>query len=699
MSRRAHSPLPPPREPRGPMYDAGRDRGGGGGPPPGGPPPRRRGRDESPPPVWRGERGRGSPPYGPPKRSRRDDEFYDRYDRSPPPPPHRGRYNERDEYYHGGGGGGPRGGYDPYPGQPPPPPREQKGPLPFRQFLNTLTDDVSPEEAQRAYDAYLLDAFGDQAEAEWHKTRKSAAVRERFHPAAFEERLARRRADAAEAAAAFASDLENGHLDAGAEGFNQGAYDLELFASAPPPEAPGGAGERGGGGERPRPPAPPPPPPAPALLWRPERAAADFKAAARLAAVLDAEKGVARNPLLPEVPTPMDADKADEPAAPDAAAAAAAASDGGAAPDGAAAAAAPASAALEARLAAVDAAAPPAPEEGDAEGLDGLLGRLDVLLTWLWRVHGVDYYGGRELLRDDEWGRRLAAARSLRGPRPEEGEELEEGRAKKDAERLASAVDERWAARIRDGDPVLRGCMREEIERRVEKWIDDQIFQQTDSKWGNLISQKFFLEKKFVVKHIKNKQADAVERARAAVRILEVIAKERFLEVRGAELRQQQQERAAARAAAPPRGGDEWGGAGGGGGPPGGEWGGGGGAAGWLAAARHGSGGIPVVDPSMLMGGMGGMGAPVIIPIGGMPPMVGGVPPILPLGGSMLPGGIIPLAGLGGGGDLGGRGGGGRGGRGRGGGRGGGGGAPRGAYFDLDAPSNNRDVLDYSDLL
>lgn len=72
MSRRAHSPLPPPREPRGPMYDPGRERGG---PPPG--PPRRRGREESPPPMWR---GRGSPPpYGPPKRSRRgDDDYYDR---------------------------------------------------------------------------------------------------------------------------------------------------------------------------------------------------------------------------------------------------------------------------------------------------------------------------------------------------------------------------------------------------------------------------------------------------------------------------------------------------------------------------------------------------------------------------------------------------------------------------------------------
>ena len=75
---------------------------------------------------------------------------------------------------------------------------------------------------------------------------------------------------------------------------------------------------------------------------------------------------------------------------------------------------------------------------------------------------------------------------------------------------------------------------------------------------------------------------------------------------------------------------------------------------------------------------------------------------MIPLGGAGA-GAVIPLAagapfgGGGGGGRGGGRGRGGRGGRG--GGRGGGavGGGPR-QYFDLDAPRNMRDFLDYSDL-
>jgi hypothetical protein len=70
--------------------------------------------------------------------------------------------------------------------------------------------------------------------------------------------------------------------------------------------------------------------------------------------------------------------------------------------------------------------------EGDAGSVEGeealqeRLGQLDLLLTWLWKVHGVDYYGGRELLLEADYVDRAAAARTVRGPRPEEGEEQDE---------------------------------------------------------------------------------------------------------------------------------------------------------------------------------------------------------------------------------------------------------------------------------
>lgn len=81
------------------------------------------------------------------------------------------------------------------------------------------------------------------------------------------------------------------------------------------------------------------------------------------------------------------------------------------------------SAVLAAVLAAVEAEEVSCEE--DAALLDRL-GQLDLLLTWLWRVHGIDYYAGKELLQEAEYEARLDRARTIRGPRPEEGEEQDE---------------------------------------------------------------------------------------------------------------------------------------------------------------------------------------------------------------------------------------------------------------------------------
>lgn len=80
-------------------------------------------------------------------------------------------------------------------------------------------------------------------------------------------------------------------------------------------------------------------------------------------------------------------------------------------------------AALKAVLAEVEA------EEVSCEGEEQLvlrLGQLDQLLTWLWRVHGIDYYSGKELLLEVDYISRGSTFRTIRGPRPEEGEEQDE---------------------------------------------------------------------------------------------------------------------------------------------------------------------------------------------------------------------------------------------------------------------------------
>lgn len=62
----------------------------------------------------------------------------------------------------------------------------------------------------------------------------------------------------------------------------------------------------------------------------------------------------------------------------------------------------------------------------DEDSLLLRLNQLDLLLTWLWRVHGIDYYGGKELLLEAEYLDRGRMSRTVRGQRPEEGEEQDE---------------------------------------------------------------------------------------------------------------------------------------------------------------------------------------------------------------------------------------------------------------------------------
>lgn len=64
-------------------------------------------------------------------------------------------------------------------------------------------------------------------------------------------------------------------------------------------------------------------------------------------------------------------------------------------------------------------------EDAVPEGFDEQVKLLDINLLYLWRVHGVDYYAGLELAEPSEWGVHLVQPRTLRGPRPEEGEEAD----------------------------------------------------------------------------------------------------------------------------------------------------------------------------------------------------------------------------------------------------------------------------------
>jgi hypothetical protein len=238
-------------------------------------------------------------------------------------------------------------------------------------------------------------------------------------------------------------------------------------------------------------------------------------------------------------------------------------------------------------------------------------------------------------------------------------------------------VDARWRARLARGDPLAERAAAPRVAAALDAWVEAQVIRHAADKWGSTLSAKLFLEKRFVLKHVRSKHGERLEAERA--RVLDEIFFESF-----------RSEEEGRRGGGGGRGrgrGERLRGRGGRGGRNG-------------PMMQHG-GGAPMmvmVDPAMLAG-MGG---------GGMLPMSGGMVGGAPM---LVQGGMAGMAGIAGvpmmvaapmmvGGGRGGGGGfrgGGRGG-GRGGPPGGRGAGASGGYFDLDAPRNNRAVLDYGDL-
>ena len=64
----------------------------------------------------------------------------------------------------------------------------------------------------------------------------------------------------------------------------------------------------------------------------------------------------------------------------------------------------------------------PAPEEAP-KTFEEQLGHLDLQLTYLWRVHGVDYYAGIEHAEPESYDACAGSRRRLRCTRPEDGEQ------------------------------------------------------------------------------------------------------------------------------------------------------------------------------------------------------------------------------------------------------------------------------------
>ena len=557
--------------------------------------------------------------------------------------------------------------------------------------MGKLDDSITPEGAKFQYDRYLAEFYGNQARAEFEQRKGDYALRKQFDPREIIVIVEAR--DAAAQAAAIKFNEEGGSGDSN--------------ASAAVETEPPGPRALAAGGDAPAEAAEPVVAPAhkasPVSLEEPVLAA-DLALARKLTRKLDAEKGIKDNSLASPLSAPL---------------------------------ASPAKGREDAAV--ISTISMPSVEERQVEQdavdskADGEMSHeerthaLDALLKYLWVVHGVDYYGGKEFGGLDDPQR--ANARRTTRPEPPTAAETAAAAAaanggtatgeKEEKEGLAVAegdgdetaaeggaevaiaepskkeettgagedaaatttttttvtapaapalvisdkahriyegrVVRRWRIRIDRGDPLLRLLQKDRMEREITEFIDRQVVKHDDQKWGNKLSTKLFVARDFVHKHIRNKHAHVLDAERE--RIMDIIFYDNYRHAREEENKRQNEN-----------------------GGRGGRGGGFGGRGGRGRGGMHHGGAPPMMmmDPSMMMG------APIIVPTAGgmiMAPM------------EMMMG---ASGGRGGGGR--GRGGGGRGGRG--GGRGFGQGPVVGGpnYFDLDAPKNNRAVLDYGDL-
>ncbi|CAL6413844.1 unnamed protein product [Bathycoccus prasinos] len=156
---------------------------------------------------------------------------------------------------------------------------------------------------------------------------------------------------------------------------------------------------------------------------------------------------------------------------------------------------------------------------------------IDTCVVYLWNVHGIDYYGGRETNPHDyieiAEGRNVRAKCSFRKPLSTfalgGGEHavpadapIEPIEANEIATKWSKRVDSTWSERLTClSDPVVLRLVDEaDLENRIEEWIKAQVVVFDESRFGSTLSSKLFIAEEFVLKHIKTKQTEAIEKER-----------------------------------------------------------------------------------------------------------------------------------------------------------------------------------------
>ncbi|KAG9453906.1 hypothetical protein H6P81_006810 [Aristolochia fimbriata] len=454
----------------------------------------------SPPPYPHRDRrhspSRRSSPPPPFKRSRRDDGSYDNRRGSP-----RGGFGSEDRrfgYDYGGGydrgivGGRPgyaddrsqgrylnrpsdwsdsmRGGFADGPSMGAP---QREGLMSYKQFIQELEDDILPAEAERRYQEYRSEYISTQKRAYFDAHKDEEWLKDKYHPTNLVSVIERRNEHARAVAKDFLLDLQSGTLDLG-PGVTASSSVKSGQGSDPNSEDEtdtSGKRRRHGRGPAKENDLLAAAPKAHPLSSEPRRIQEDIEQAQALVRKLDKEKGIEDNIL-----ATMDQDK----------------------PEG--------------EKSHTGSMGPIIIVRGltSVKGLEGVE-LLDTLITYLWRIHGLDYYGMSE----------TSEPKSLRHVRAESKsyDETITGGAE-----WEKKLDSFWHERLQGQDPLEKMTAKEKIDAAAVEALDPYVRKIRDEKYGWKYGcgakgcTKLFHAAEFVHKHLRLKHPDLVLELTSKVR-------------------------------------------------------------------------------------------------------------------------------------------------------------------------------------
>ncbi|KZV42798.1 serrate RNA effector molecule-like [Dorcoceras hygrometricum] len=344
----------------------------------------------------------------------------------------------------------------------------REGMMSYKQFIQELEDDILPTEAERRYQEYKSEYISTQKKAYFSAHKDEEWLKDKYHPTNLLAVIERRNELAKKLAKDFQLDLQNGTLDLGPS-FNPSLNRAEQSSE------PNSDDDADVGGKRRRPgrvgakesdlmAAPKAHP----ISSEPRRIQVDVEQAQALVRKLDAEKGIEDNVLCRADNDRMNRDKSHS-----------------------------------------SSSGPVIIIRGlsTIKGLEGIE-LLDTLLTYLWRIHGLDYYG---LIESNE-------AKGLRHVRIDGKNSDASG---KDWE---NKLDFHWQERLKGLDPLEIMTAKEKIDVAATEALDPHVRKIRDEKYGWKYGcgakgcTKLFHAAEFVHKHLKLKHPEVVMELTSKVR-------------------------------------------------------------------------------------------------------------------------------------------------------------------------------------